>query len=207
MPARHLVRKHQPQLLTEAILEAAKKSIPRGKRRLYKLYWSDTLDKLHAGLTSARETIEKNPTTENVQRHNNIKDAFNQEKIVETQKSWNEKISQLNMEKDMIMSKLWNLTKTLEGTGTRCCRTVLEEDCKYDAGKMAANILADFFHEKSTTRLSNKRIQEICKEAKQKLWQQSPQPSMTSAFTSREQNAAIKKLKTKKSSWKRWHHQ
>ena len=156
------------------------------------------MDKLHAGLTSARETMEKKPTTENVQRHNNIKDAFNQEQIVETQKSWHEKTSQLNMEKDM--SKLWNLAKTLnEDTGTRCCRTVLGEDGKHHAGKMAANILADFFfHEESTTRLSNKRIQEVRKEAKRKLRQESPQPSMTSAFTSREVNAAIKKLKTKK---------
>jgi len=66
------------QHLTEAILHAAKLSIPRGKRRQYKPYWSDTLEQLHSELDTARETMEQNPTLENTQKHNKAKEAFNQ---------------------------------------------------------------------------------------------------------------------------------
>nr|KAG5697608.1 hypothetical protein BaRGS_001033 [Batillaria attramentaria] len=185
------------QLLSDAVLQAAKVSIPRGKRRQYRPYWSDHLAQLHTELDSARETMEDNPTTENVQRHNAIKETFNQQKRTEIQRSWNEKTSSLNMEKDT--GKLWNLTKTLnEDVAPKYSRTVIEEEGMHHTGKKAANILADFYKEGSTTTLPSARVQEVHKEIKEKLKHQDPSQSMTSAFTMAELNTAIRTLKTKK---------
>nr|KAG5714784.1 hypothetical protein BaRGS_000272 [Batillaria attramentaria] len=185
------------QLFSDAVLQAAKVSIPRGKRRQYRPYWSDHLAQLHTELDSARETMEDNPITENVQRHNAIKETFNQQKRTEIQRSWNEKTSSLNMEKDT--GKLWNLTKTLnEDVAPKYSRTVIEEEGMHHTGKKAANILADFYKEGSTTTLPSARVQEVHKEIKEKLKHQDPSQSMTSAFTMAELNTAIRTLKTKK---------
>ena len=183
--------------LADAMLEAAKQSIPRGKRRHYRPYWSDTLEQLHEKLDSAREDMEQSPTPENIQRHHSARESFNQQKKAETQRSWNEKTSSLNMEKDT--TKLWNLTKTLnEDAGIRYSRTVIVEDGKHTSGKKAANILADFYMEESTTTLPNARVQEVRREIREKLKHQTPTQSMTTAFSMAELNAAIRKLKTKK---------
>ena len=60
-----------------AILGAALKSIPRGKRRDYQHFWSDDLQKLHTELDRARERMGLNPRNENVTAQNRAK-AFSQ---------------------------------------------------------------------------------------------------------------------------------
>lgn len=185
------------QKFTDAILQAAKQTIPRGKRRHYLPYWSDTLEHLHSKMDHAREVMEQLPTPENLARHNNAKEAFNQRKKTELQKSWNEKTSSLNMEKDT--SKLWKLTKALnEDTRAGHSKTVIEENGTHYTGRKAANILADFYKEESEATLPNARVQEVCKETRKKLKPQNPTAPMTSAFSMAELNAAIKKLKLRK---------
>ena len=101
------------------------------------------------------------------------------------------------MEKDT--SKLWNLTKALNGdTRAGHSKTVIEENGMHFTGRKAANILADFYKEESEATLPNARVQEVSKETRQKLKLQNPTPSMTSAFSMTELNAAIKKLKPRK---------
>ena len=60
------------KLLTSAILESAKKAIPRGFRKDYKPYWSKTLANLHQKLSEARESMEQDPSAETVTRHNEL---------------------------------------------------------------------------------------------------------------------------------------
>ena len=60
-----------------AILGAALKSIPRGRRRDYQPFWSDELQKLHTELDRARERMDLDPSDENVTAHNTAK-AFSQ---------------------------------------------------------------------------------------------------------------------------------
>lgn len=45
-------------MFTEAVLSAAQKSIPRGRRRDYKPFWNPELDNLHKQLSEAREKME-----------------------------------------------------------------------------------------------------------------------------------------------------
>ena len=85
---------------TKAILQAAKRAIPRGWRKNYKHYWSRNLQKLHDQLTSAREQLERNPTPETTRVHNQARSTFDNAKINETRKAWQEKTSSLNMEND-----------------------------------------------------------------------------------------------------------
>jgi ribonuclease HI len=188
---------HNVSTMNEAIIQAAKKSIPRGKRRDYKPYWSETIRKLHDDLDNARNIMEQNPTQENIQKHNTIKNTFNEQKKIEIQRSWFEKTSNLNMERDT--SKLWKLTKALnEETKDTYCKTVLKDNGKYHTGKMAANILADFYKEEGTITLSRARAKEVHAEIKDKLKNQNPDSSMTTPFTMMELDSAIKKLKNKK---------
>ena len=158
------------KVFTNAVLKAAKQSIPRGKRKYYKPFWSETLNQLHTDLDTTRETMEQNPTPENIKSHSNAKEKFIQQKREAIQTSWTEKTSSLNMEKDT--NKLWQLTKVLnEDTDTRHSRTVLEEEGTHYSGKQAANILAEFYKEVSTATVPEARIQEVKKEIKEKLKQ------------------------------------
>jgi hypothetical protein len=79
------------KVLTDIILDSAKKSIPRGTRVNYKPYWSDDLDKLHNELTRAHDQMVSNPSTENIKLHNDNNDAFNREKNISSQRAWHDK--------------------------------------------------------------------------------------------------------------------
>lgn len=185
------------QLFTDAVLKAAKKSIPRGKRQHYRPTGVILSNGFIRTWTQQEKPWNRTPTPENIEKHSNTKDNFLHQKKAEIQKSWNEKTSSLNMEKDT--TQLWNLTKLLnEDTAPAHSKTVIEENGKHHAGKQAANILADFYKEGSTTTLPIARTQEVNREIKEKLRQHNPSQSMTESFTIGELNAAIKNLKSKK---------
>jgi hypothetical protein len=75
-------------LFTEAILSAAQESIPRGRRRDYKPFWTLELDKLQNQMNEAREIMEENPSEQNILIHNQLKELFEEEKAEQTRKSW-----------------------------------------------------------------------------------------------------------------------
>ena len=97
------------QQLTEYILQAAKQAISRGRRKGYKPYWSNHLQCLHDQLTEATKRLEQLPLPEHTILYNKGRTAFDEEKIREACKSWQENTGSLSMEKDT--QKLWNLTK------------------------------------------------------------------------------------------------
>ena len=70
-------------ILTETILTAAKRSIPRGVRKDYKPYWSYNLDNMHKPLSEARTQLEQDPSPENTELHNQLKEDFNETKSKE----------------------------------------------------------------------------------------------------------------------------
>nr|KAG5710959.1 hypothetical protein BaRGS_013693 [Batillaria attramentaria] len=185
------------KLFTTAILQAAKETIPRGKRKDYIPHWSKEVDTLHTKLSKARETMEQNPTPENTQAHNQLKEAFNQLKTKETRNTWQEKTANLNMETDS--RKLWNLVSTLNEEKKReHIQTVLEENGTHYAGRQAANILADSYQEESRNTIPQQRIRDVKQEKKELLRNENTNPTMMSPLTEMELNAAIAKLKTKK---------
>nr|KAG5691968.1 hypothetical protein BaRGS_011359 [Batillaria attramentaria] len=156
--------------LTESILTAAKRSIPRGFRKDYKPYWSKRLATLHQQLSEARTCMEQNPSSETTARHNNLKEEFNSCKRKEQQR-WHEKTTSLSMEKDT--GKLWRLTKSLnEDTTTTNRTTVLKEDDTLYTGKKAANLLADVFEMESTIKVPPQRKKEVATQLHNRLKEQ-----------------------------------
>ena len=185
--------------MTAAILEAAKRSIPRGCRKDYKPYWSKTLATLHQELSEAREGMEQNPCAQTKARHNELKEEFNSTKTKEIQQCWHETTSALSLENST--GKLWKLTKALNDDVTTTYRaTVLEDDDEFHTGKRAANLLASVFEEESKIKVPTQRKREVGHELREKTRQQAnPTPPMTSDFTMADLSDAIKRLKNKKS--------
>ena len=183
---------------TSAILKAASQSIPRGRRADYKPYWSSNLQKLHSQLTEAREELENHPSPENNAAYTKARSAFDEEKTRQTQQSWREKTADLNMENDT--AKLWRLLKSLneDHQATRS-PTVLAEDNKHLTGKLAANVFADNFQEDSTLNIPREREAEVRNEIRQELRKAAPSVLMTDDFTLQELNAAVRRLKNRKS--------
>ena len=185
--------------LTESILSAARKSIPRGFRKDYKPFWSKSLDTLHKQLSEARATMERHPTAENTTRYNNVKNEFNKTKLQETRNSWKEKTASLSLEKDT--GKLWKITKLLNEDATNKHKTtVLIENETPLMGKKAANLLAKGFEAESTLQVPPERRREVQAEMKEKLRRTyTHTPAMDSDLTIAELNDAIKRLKPKRS--------
>ena len=184
--------------LTNEILEAAKKSIPRGFRKDYKPYWSKTLASLHQELSEAREHMEQNPCVETTTRHNQLKEEFINTKTKELQQSWHKTTSSLSLNNNT--GKLWRLTKTLNEDATKMHgATVLEKDGSLCTGKRAANLLADVFEDESKIEIPTNRKREVKHQLQDKIQEQANSPTaMTMDFTEAELNDAIKKLKNKK---------
>ena len=184
--------------LSKSILLAARKAIPRGRRRDYKPYWNARLDKLHKELSEARDEMERNPTDHSVMRHNHIKALFNKEKQVQMQNSWQEKTSSLNMEKDS--KKLWNLTKTINGDISENRKTTLQTGDGTFNGKAAANIFARMYQKVSETNISRSREKEVRSQANG-LQDNPPSEAhscMKNPLTMKELNDALGRLKQKK---------
>ena len=77
----------QTELFRQAVMKAARNSIPRGSRKNYKPGWSPYLQQLHDALSTARETMEHNPTDENVIAHNKASAIYNREKLQQLRNS------------------------------------------------------------------------------------------------------------------------
>ena len=183
---------------TKAILQAAKRAIPRGWRKNYKHYWSRNLQKLHDQLTSAREQLERNPTPETTRVHNQARSTFDNAKINETRKAWQEKTSSLNMETDT--TKLWKLTKALnEDNQSKSQATILEENDQIYTGKKAATLLAENFKQDSILNPTRDKTAKVRKSIKQELREQTTNPTMTDLFSTSELTDSIRRLKNKKS--------
>ena len=97
-------------------IQAAKKAIPWGARREYKLYWNERLQTLHDDLTAAREEAERTPSTENHIKLQETRAVYIRTKL-EIIRSWRARTEKLNLEKDG--HKLWKLVKQLNDKGDR----------------------------------------------------------------------------------------
>ncbi|KAK7115386.1 hypothetical protein V1264_001263 [Littorina saxatilis] len=184
--------------ISDCILQAAQQSIPRGRRKDYKPYWSKDLQDLHDKLRSARELLEKDPTPENTTAYNKSRAEFEEGKTKEIRKSWHEKTSSLNMERDT--GKLWKLIKTLNDDHQCTPRaTLLKEDGKIYTGKRAATLLAENFREDSLLEVPREKIAEVRMRMKEELRkQQQTSACMTDDFTIHELKSSTRQLKNKK---------
>ena len=183
-------------MFTQAILETAKATIPRGHRRNYIPGWSTNLQHLHDSVCETREEMEQNPTHKLVTAHNKAKAEFTKTKLQSQRESWYEKTGSLNLEKDT--SQLWQLTKTLNGDRIEKKQTAIENNGELLTGKKAANAMAKMYQEVSTVTLPRERTKAVRKELQQASGQEQNNDCMSTDLRMNELNEAIKKLKCKK---------
>ena len=71
---------------TLIIIQAAKLSISRGRRKDYKPYWNQRLEDLHKQLDTARNALEKEPTDFNRHVHKKVKKLYEMKKALSKSK-------------------------------------------------------------------------------------------------------------------------
>ena len=118
-----------------------------------------------------------------VARRNQLKKAFEGEKLSQTRRSWHEKTASLNFEKDT--QTLWPLSKT-----------ALQTDEGVVTVKAAANVFAKAYQAESEVDLSPTRVRET-RDLLNTVGVERV-PHMTENVTLRELEDALKKLKLKK---------
>ena len=204
--SKHSVNKNASNF-NSAVLKAAKESIPRGRRHDYKLYWNNTLEKIHKELSEFREEMERNPTPRNVRRHSQLKVDLDKEKQTQTQESWKTKTASLNMERDS--QKLWQLTKSLNGDNSERGRITLQTTNGAVTGKAAANVLARVFEEESTASPSADRVKDVRTQTRAVLQNTATagfDPCMTECLTLLELGRSAEKDEAEEGSRTWWNH-
>ena len=118
---------------------------------------------IYTSRCDAREQMEKQPTKDNIASHNKLKDTFEQKKANQTQESWREKTSSLNLEKNT--TKLWQLTNLLIDDIRQQKKTTLLIDNQCITEKKAANEFAKTYERVSTIKQHNAGTPMCTKEA------------------------------------------
>ena len=157
------------------------------------------MEKIHKELSEAREEMERNPPSQNVRRHSQLKVDLDKEKQTQTQASWKTKTASLNMERDS--QRLWQLTKSLNGDNSERDRTTLQTTNGAVTGKEAANVLARVFKGESTASPSADRVKDVRTQTLAVLQNTATtgfDPYMAECLTLRELEEALKKMKQKK---------
>ena len=179
------------------ILKAAHEAIPRGSRKGYKPYWSNELQELEDALSEARREAEVNPSQENNIRLQQAKAKFLKKKLHAIRRSWREKTSSLNFEKDG--SKLWRLTKQLNEENSSNSKITLEENGKVLTEKQAADKFAESYAKESNITVSAEQQREARREQRERPTDRATVEPMKKPITLHELNSALKRLKAKKS--------
>ena len=181
---------------TQGILKAAKETIPKGARRDYKPFWSDEIKALEDDLNVAREEAEKDASQESAIRLQCAKAKFLKAKVEAKRRSWREKTSSLNMEKDS--KALWKLAKSLNEEDSRGSTITLDEGGIL-TGKQAADCFAKTYGKESDIKVSPEQRRKARCEQQERAKRESNDDSMMLPLTLQELNTALRKLKKKKS--------
>ena len=185
---------------TDAVIKAAKDTIPRGVRKNYKPHWNPDLQKAHDNLNRARDEAENNPGEENHIKLQRCKAEYIRKNLESKRKSWRETTEGLNMEKDT--TKLWRLVKALNEEGGGYQPISLEQGGEVLNEKRAANAFGKAFEEVCSTPVPSERKKAVRIEEQEKKdaedYEDIPDV-MTKPITMTELRKALQKLKKKKS--------
>ena len=179
------------------ILQAAKESIPRGARKEYKPYWSAELQELDDALSEARREAERNPSQENNIELQRAKAKFLKFSLQARRKSWREKTSSLNFEKDS--RKLWNLTKRLNDESSNRRKITLVENNEVLTEKQAADQFAKSYAAESNIAVNGQQRREVGRILRQNMTKAPTTKAMEQPITQTELTSALQRLKTRKS--------
>ena len=137
--------------------------------------------------------MENSPTPDNRDKHNALLKQFNEAKNKELRSKWQEKTENLDMEKDT--TKLWKLAKALnEDREPPRKATTLLHDGNHYSGKMAANILADYYQDIGKNNVPATRIKEVRTEIRRQKKLIQPTEEMNAMFDLSELDAALLQL-------------
>ena len=139
--------------ITTAILNAAKKHIPRGRRKKYMPFWNKDLEQAVKLRNRARKEVELNPSTENKIKLNRLTAKVRRLTNTGKREHWRTTCQQLNLNKEG--HKAWKLLKNLEGSSKKENPKPLKKNGKVlSNGKMKANLFNRYLSQvsKSTRR-------------------------------------------------------
>ncbi|GFS04220.1 hypothetical protein ElyMa_004650900 [Elysia marginata] len=150
----------------QAIIDAAKVSIPRGYRKNYKPYWTPALEKLHKDLGLLKDKLIQEPSDANTIAYNRAQAIFKREKLRQCRKNWQKTTDSLNMDKEG--KKLWRLTQALnDDNPKRDNNTAIICNGVAKSGKRAADVLAKQYKSISTIEIDANRVQEVKEKIKE----------------------------------------
>ena len=130
--------------MAKAILRAAKGSIPRGAHKEYIPNWFAELEKLHQDFIAARGKAENESSVENNILLKKASAKYVKATNTNARKSWQEKTSNLNLERDG--QKLWKLVRSLNGEyDNRQSPLVIDKEGEMIGGKAAVNALISYY--------------------------------------------------------------
>ena len=184
--------------ISNALLTAAKKTIPRGNRKRYKPFWNTDLERLVSERRQARKKVEKNPTRENKTAYNRLTAQVRYQVRMSKKNHWNDTCNKLNLQKDG--HKAWGLLHSLEGKRTRCNPQPLEGGgCPTPNNNKQANILNKHFA-KVNHKLKRKQLDtamtKVLRKQEKKLTANIK--LFDTNFTPTEMKSALRKLKNGK---------
>ncbi|GFR83060.1 hypothetical protein ElyMa_004114400 [Elysia marginata] len=144
----------------QAIIDAAKVSIPRGYRKNYKPYWTPALEKLHKDLGLLKDKLIQEPSDSNTIAYNRAQAIFKREKLKQCRENWQKTTDSLNMDEEG--KKLWRLTQALnDDNPKRDNNTAIICNGVAKSGKRAADVLAKQYKSISTIEIDTNRAQEV----------------------------------------------
>ena len=129
----------------QAVLKAAKESIPRGARKNFKPYWTKELQELEDELTEARNQVENEPTIDNNIKLKATEAKYRKTHIESARNSWKEKTEKLNLDREG--HKLWKLAKAMNNEKGHTTKISVEKDEEIVTGRAAANYFAESYAE------------------------------------------------------------
>ena len=141
--------------------------------------------------------MESNLTDQSTTEYSKARAEFTREKLLQTRKRWYEKTASLNLEKDS--SKLWNLSKALNGEAPSRSQTVLRVHNTLHTDKKAVNEFAKLHRRESILPLTPKKVGDMKEKLKQLKKQENiPSPCLDSTLKTSELNSANRNLKPMK---------
>ena len=184
--------------IQQAILSAARKTIPRGNRKQYKPFWNKELQELVKDRRRARKRAEKDPTRENKTAYNRLTGQVRYKVRTSKRNHWTDTCNQLDLRKQG--HKAWGLLHSLEGKKAKTNPQPIERDGRLASdNKKKANIFNKHFAQVNQ-KLPRKGLDETLTRIL-KANEKKPSASIRmfeTDFTMGELKTAVRKLKARK---------
>ena len=111
---------------SKAIISAAEKSVPRGYRAKFKVFWTGEMDEAVNKRKKAKKALIKNSTPENRKEYNRLSAKVKLISKMSKKQTWEKKTGNLDLRKDS--RKAWSLLDKLSGKNRRTNPAPLETE-------------------------------------------------------------------------------